>query len=82
VHSDDAVARCAGFAREHGLLVGPSSGANMVAARRLRDELPASSLVVSILCDEGEKYLSEYFIPPCPARVIVDLRTSVSTTTV
>ncbi|HVA52166.1 MAG TPA: cysteine synthase family protein [Acidimicrobiales bacterium] len=63
VHSDDAVTEMRRLAREHGLLVGPSSGANMVAARRLRDELPASSLVVTILCDEGEKYLSEYFIP-------------------
>jgi len=62
VHSDDAVSEMRRLAREHGLLVGPSSGANMVAARRLRDELPASSTVVTILCDEGEKYLSEYFI--------------------
>jgi cysteine synthase len=35
----------------------------MVAARRLRDELAPSSTIVTILCDEGEKYLSEYFIP-------------------
>jgi cysteine synthase A len=63
VHSDDAVFEMRRLAREHGLLVGPSSGANMVAARRLRDELPASSNIVTILCDEGEKYLSEYFIP-------------------
>jgi cysteine synthase A len=51
------------LAREHGLLVGPSSGANMIAARRIRDELPPDSIVVTIACDEGEKYLSEYFIP-------------------
>lgn len=63
VHSDDAVAEMRRLAREHGLLVGPSSGANMIAARRLRDELPATSTIVTILCDEGEKYLSEYFIP-------------------
>ena len=63
VHSDDAVAEMRRLAREHGLLVGPSSGANMIAARRLRDELPETSTVVTILCDEGEKYLSEYFIP-------------------
>jgi cysteine synthase A len=67
VHSDDAVAEMRRLAREHGLLVGPSSGANMIAARRLRDELPASSAVVTILCDEGEKYLSEYFIPAVSA---------------
>jgi cysteine synthase A len=63
VHSDDAVAEMRRLAREHGLLVGPSSGANMIAARQLRDELPESSTVVTILCDEGEKYLSEHFIP-------------------
>jgi cysteine synthase A len=63
VHSDDAVAEMRRLAREHGLLVGPSSGANMIAARRLRDELRAPSTIVTILCDEGEKYLSEYFVP-------------------
>ena len=63
VHSDDAIFEMRRLAREHGLLVGPSSGANMVAARRLGDELPESSTIVTILCDEGEKYLSEYFIP-------------------
>lgn len=64
VHSDDAVREMRRLAREHGLLVGPSSGANMIVARRLRDELTEGSTIVTILCDEGEKYLSEYFIPP------------------
>jgi cysteine synthase A len=63
VHSDDAIAEMRCLAREFGLLVGPSSGANMIAARRLRDELPEDATVVTICCDEGEKYLSEYFIP-------------------
>jgi cysteine synthase A len=63
VHSDDAVAEMRRLAREHGLLVGPSSGANMIAAERLREELPASATIVTICCDEGEKYLSDYFIP-------------------
>jgi cysteine synthase A len=63
VHSDDAIREMRRLGREHGLLVGPSSGANMVAARRLRNELPPGSTIVTILCDEGEKYLSEYFIP-------------------
>ncbi|HEV7958822.1 MAG TPA: cysteine synthase family protein [Acidimicrobiales bacterium] len=64
VHSDDAVREMRRLARDHGLLVGPSSGANMIVARRLRDELSDGSTIVTILCDEGEKYLSEYFIPP------------------
>jgi cysteine synthase A len=63
VHSDDAVVEMRKLAREHGLLVGPSSGANIVAARRLLDEVPDLGTVVTICCDEGEKYLSEYFIP-------------------
>jgi cysteine synthase A len=63
VHSDEAVAEMRRLAREHGLLVGPSTGANLVAARHVRDELEPGATVVTIACDEGEKYLSEYFIP-------------------
>jgi cysteine synthase A len=63
VHSDDAIAEMRRLARDFGLLVGPSSGANMIAARRIRDEIADGSTIVTICCDEGEKYLSEYFIP-------------------
>ncbi len=62
VHSDDAVAEMRALARRHGVLVGPSSGANMVAARRVRDELGPEACVVTVFADEGEKYLSEYFV--------------------
>ena len=50
------------LARKEGLLVGPSSGANVVAALRLARTLPAGSLVVTVLCDGGERYLSEDFL--------------------
>ena len=63
VHSDDAIAEMRYLASHHGLLGGPSSGANIVAARRLVREDPSLATVVTICCDEGEKYLSEYFIP-------------------
>ncbi|MDE3064432.1 MAG: cysteine synthase family protein [Acidobacteriota bacterium] len=63
VGSDESVAEMRRLAREHGLLVGPSTGANMLVAQRLRDELAAGTLVITIACDEGEKYLSEYFVP-------------------
>ena len=49
------------LAREEGLFVGVSSGANVVAALALARELPADSVVVTILCDGGERYLSERF---------------------
>ena len=44
------------LAREEGLLVGPSSGANVFAALRLARRLPQDSVVVTILCDGGERY--------------------------
>ncbi len=45
------------LAREEGLLVGASSGANVFAALRLALSLPEGSVVVTILCDGGERYL-------------------------
>jgi cysteine synthase A len=44
------------LAREEGLLVGPSSGANVHAATEVAKRLP-SGKVVTILCDSGERYL-------------------------
>lgn len=61
VSGDDSLQEMRRLAREHGLLVGPSSGAHLVAARRLRARRPDLQHVVTVLCDEGEKYLSEYF---------------------
>ncbi|HMJ26943.1 MAG TPA: cysteine synthase family protein, partial [Pyrinomonadaceae bacterium] len=47
--------------REEGLFVGVSSGANVVAALALARRLQPDSVVVTILCDGGERYLSERF---------------------
>ncbi|MGH7272362.1 MAG: cysteine synthase A [Polyangiaceae bacterium] len=44
------------LAREEGLLVGPSSGANVHAACEVASDL-AGGVVVTILCDTGERYL-------------------------
>ena len=49
------------LARDHGMFVGPSSGAHLVAAQRLKDAYPQLETVVTIFSDEGEKYLSEHF---------------------
>jgi Cysteine synthase len=46
------------LAKEEGLFVGTSSGANVFAAVELARELSPGSVVVTILCDGGEKYLS------------------------
>jgi cysteine synthase len=45
------------LAREEGLLVGPSSGANVHAAIQQAHKI-AHGIVVTILCDTGERYLS------------------------
>jgi cysteine synthase A len=45
------------LAREEGLLVGPSSGANVHAAIEIARKIPHGT-VVTILCDTGERYLS------------------------
>jgi cysteine synthase A len=44
------------LACEEGLLVGPSSGANVHAACEVAAEL-GRGMVVTILCDTGERYL-------------------------
>ena len=45
------------LAREEGLLVGPSSGANVHAAIQIARKI-TQGIVVTILCDTGERYLS------------------------
>jgi cysteine synthase B len=56
VATEDAQEMVRRLAREEGLLVGPSSGANVFAALRLAQDLPRTSVVVTILCDGGERY--------------------------
>lgn len=47
------------LASTHGLLVGSSSGAAMVAALREASKLPQGSKILTIFPDGGEKYLSK-----------------------
>jgi len=45
------------LAREEGLLLGPSSGANVHAATEVARRMQPGERVVTILCDGGERYL-------------------------
>ena len=47
------------LAKTEGLFVGISSGANVFAALRLARALPHGSVIVTILCDGGARYLSD-----------------------
>jgi cysteine synthase B len=59
--TEDAQAMTRRLAREEGLFVGVSSGANVLAALRLARELTEAAVIVTILCDGGGKYLDEDF---------------------
>src|SRR5437773_7007437 len=61
VRDEDATATSRRLAREEGLLVGISAGANVWAACRVAEALPADRVVVTVLCDTGERYLSVQF---------------------
>jgi len=61
VSSAEAIETMRELVREHGLLVGPSSGAHMLLARRIRAANPELDTIVTLFCDEGEKYITEHF---------------------
>jgi len=59
ISTEEAMETSLRLAREEGIFVGISSGANVCAALKLAASLPADSIVVTILCDNGFRYLSE-----------------------
>jgi len=61
VRDEDATTMARRLAREEGLLVGISSGANVFAACQVAETRPADQVVVTVLCDTGERYLSVTF---------------------
>jgi cysteine synthase A len=58
VTAEQAIATTRRLAREEGLLLGISSGANVFAARQVAQRLGPGKNVVTVLCDTGERYLS------------------------
>jgi cysteine synthase len=61
VRDEDATATARRLAREEGLLVGISSGANVWAACQVASTMASDRIVVTVLCDTGERYLSVAF---------------------
>jgi cysteine synthase B len=61
VATEDAHTTVLRLAREEGLLVGVSSGANMYAAMKVAERAGKDAVAVTIFCDSASKYLSESF---------------------
>mgnify|MGYP003634385911 CR=1 FL=1 len=61
VGTQEALDRARLLAQEKGLLVGISSGANVLAAERWsQNRILRGGIVITMLCDRGERYLSCY----------------------
>ena len=60
VSTEEAVAMTLRLAREEGLFAGTSTGANVIAALRLAEQLGPDATVVTVMCDTGMKYLSKH----------------------
>ena len=58
ITDDDAYEMARRLAREEGLLVGISAGANAYIAAQVAREMGGNARVVTILCDSGLRYLS------------------------
>jgi cysteine synthase B len=64
LETDEAHRMVKRLAREEGLLVGISSGGNVCGALRVARELAEQGregVIVTVLCDSADKYLSESF---------------------
>jgi len=56
--SEEAYEMTRKLAREEGILAGPSSGANVFAALKVAKDLGKGKVVVTLLPDSGQRYLS------------------------
>ncbi len=59
--TEDAYAMVKRLAREEGLLVGISAGGNVHSLLQVAKAAPPGSVLVTILCDGADRYLSERF---------------------
>ncbi len=63
VTDEEALPAIFGLVREEGLVVGGSSGINVVAAMKVARDLGPGHTVVTVLCDYGTRYQSKLFNP-------------------
>jgi len=64
----DAIIMAQKLANELGLGVGISSGANVIGAIKLKEEMGLDAVVVTLLCDDNKKYLSTDLVKEEPVK--------------
>jgi cysteine synthase len=60
VSTNEAIEMAFRLAREEGVFAGASTGANVISALRLAEQLPPGGTIVTVMCDTGMKYLRTY----------------------
>ncbi|MBM4197436.1 MAG: cysteine synthase A [Gammaproteobacteria bacterium] len=66
VADDEARATARRLAAEEGIFVGISAGATLTAALRVAEQAPQGSVLLAMLPDTGERYLSSYLFDDIP----------------
>lgn len=60
VSTAEAMAMAIRLAREEGLFAGTSTGANVIAALRISEQMGPGATIVTVMCDSGMKYLKTF----------------------
>ena len=60
VSTEEALEMAFRLAREEGLFAGTSTGANVIAALRLAEQMGPDATIVTVMCDTGMKYLKTF----------------------
>jgi len=64
----DSIIMAQKLARQLGLAVGISSGANVIGAIKLKEQMGDDAVVVTLLCDDNKKYLSTDLVKEEPVK--------------
>jgi cysteine synthase A len=60
IKTEEAIQRSEMFIKQTGILIGISSGANILAAEKYVKSMKPDGVVITMLCDRGERYMSIY----------------------